>query len=904
MVSPVKEKEVYSKISSSTQDTISKKPLVSRILTLNTYIKTLSSQQKTNPEIVNEVNGIVNDLAAIIGLPVKSDGTPIVFSMDYPDEFFEALAQMAENILPDEGISQGGIPTNLSELVEQMETQIEAEKAAKALVSKTGISISEARKTVNQFIQEQVSSIETAINESTEISSGEKNDFTPIVRKAVPVLIRQQFEETGKTTPPSTILDQVEKISKKSKNTTPPVLIALREKQGALTNVFGKFGSISTKAKVEVVRAESTIIVDKLLNNQPEEVKTKVVNQATASLINKVRVKPPTTSQETVAVFSKTVVSSVRKAAPSVVASKKDVVSTVNEISQLSKPAAENVLFETLNEVADQPPEIVEKVAIEQLEKSYLEITGDKKTAISLASTDIVLMNIFGDSNPAEPTILVSKDSLSPTIVKHLQKIPTQAWVSFAEIEESVPEDLFKAWFESVSKSEKGREIIAIQASPDQEIIPLANYNPEKFIPLSVLEDNSGTGELFSTQDFPQAGDVSNRVNFIRNLFRVWQEQRQIEFTIPTAVQTPGVTAQPAPSWFSRSPIGQRLRRIGGFLKGKLSPVFSKLRGGILKKLGSTAVGQAVKGLLTKLGATALGALAGIASGGLALIPAALGLLKSIAGKLGIKLPSIANFAKRILGVGGKGTAGALEATAKILAGVTLGSVAIPLGAIIIGLFSVLAFISLLVPIISGGAIVQSELGGPGRGTESGIQGDVVDPEGNHLADRTEIAMKNCLGMDTITKDKCLTAGQKQIWITCLIGQGISPEDSQRVVNVSCESATNFDTLQCVGYKKAVEENFPGGHNACWFANDAGARIPQEIGSIQVGDNAVWGSDCCDQCNLGNLSCCGHIGIITKIEPGSDGRENWIYVTSAQGGTGNVNTIKISLGDPTAILRY
>jgi hypothetical protein len=157
--------------------------------------------------------------------------------------------------------------------------------------------------------------------------------------------------------------------------------------------------------------------------------------------------------------------------------------------------------------------------------------------------------------------------------------------------------------------------------------------------------------------------------------------------------------------------------------------------------------------------------------------------------------------------------------------------------------------------------------------------------------------------MNPVTKAKCLKDDQKQTWIDCLVREGIDPGDAQRAVNLSCESAENFETLQCVGYKKAVEPNFPGGHNACWFANSSN-QVPKQIDSVQVGDNAVWGSDCCDQCDLGNLGCCGHIGIITKIEPGQEGDVPYIYVTSAQGGTGNVNTIKVPLTNPTVILRY
>jgi hypothetical protein len=125
----------------------------------------------------------------------------------------------------------------------------------------------------------------------------------------------------------------------------------------------------------------------------------------------------------------------------------------------------------------------------------------------------------------------------------------------------------------------------------------------------------------------------------------------------------------------------------------------------------------------------------------LAAIPAVAKFIKNIAQKLGIKLPSLKNFARKVLGVSGKGLGGALEAGAKIFAGMTLSTVILPLAPIIIGVFSILAFLTILIPIISGSALVQSELGGPGRGTESGIEGDVVAPEGNHLADKTQMAM-------------------------------------------------------------------------------------------------------------------------------------------------------------------
>jgi len=898
MADPVKTKDIYPKTSQSPNET-SRKPLVARILTLNSYLKTLSVQQKTDPETLQEVNDVINDLTAIIGQPIDDEGQPIFFSIENPDEFLEVLAQMAENILPEGQINQGEIPANLSELVDQMEAQIEAEKAAQALVKKTGIKISEARKTVNQFILNQTLSAETAIKESTKMSPEEKRQFVPVAKRSIPVMVRQQLEETRpEINTPEKTLEQIEKINKKGKSQTPPVLTALKQKQDSLTNELGKFASIPIKLEAETIRIESKVIVDQLLGNQPVEVREKITDHTTASLVNQGRVRLPKTAQETVDLLSTAIKTSTKKADPSIDTEKVDVAQVVEKLNQIP----ESVISQALTRVSSQQSDQAREVAYEELVTAY-EKTSDPKTALVLAQSDLVISEVFDTNQTADqPKVVVSKELITPAVLRTLpESIAPQQWVPLEEIQKAAP-DLYESWLNGIDK-DGTRKFFAIQTSAEQEPIPLSNYDPEG-LNNSLLFIQQRADPLFSDQDLPQTNDVQEKVNFLRNLLRVWQKQGQ---TVSTVTMPEAATVFPqSTSRFFSTPLGQGLRTFGNFIKGKLSPVFKKLGGGILKKIGSTAAGQAAKGVLTKLGATAIGAISGIATGGLSLllaaIPAVAGFIKNIAKKLGIKLPSLKNFASKALGVSGKGLGGALEAGAKIFAGMTLSTIVLPLAPIIIGVFATLAFLTILIPIISGGALVQSELGGPGRGTESGIEGAVVAPEGNHLADKTQIAMGKC-SMNPVIKADCLKDDQKQIWIDCLVGEGIDPGDAQRAVNLSCESAENFETLQCVGYKKAVEPSFPGGHNACWFANSSN-QVPKQIDSVQVGDNAVWGSDCCDQCDLGNLGCCGHIGIITKIEPGSNGNEGWIYVTSAQGGSGNVNTIRVPLTDPTVILRY
>jgi phage-related protein len=914
MADPVKTRNIYFETSQSSKEA-DRKPLVTRILTLNSYLKTTSLEQKTDPETLQEITTIINDLVSIIGQPVDSKGKPIFFSIENPDEFLEILAQMAENILPEQQISQGEIPTNLAELVDQMEAQIEAEKAARALAEKTGIKVSEARKTVNQFIQEQTSSIEKAVKESTQMSAEEKSKFVPIAKKSVPTLILHQFQD-GKTETqtPARALEQIEKISRKGKDKTPPVLIALKQKQESLTNELGRFGSISAKAKTITIRAGSQAIVDQLLTGQPPETRKKIVDHTTACLINTARTTPPKSKQETTKALSTAIKNSARKVDPSIVVEETTVFETVERLDQqpttadkgqekqptvltTTKTSVEDGIFQALTQISQQPEQISREEAYEQLLLAY-KGTDDSSAATILAQSDLVMSEAFG--TPAQPKIVISKELIPPIILETLpKKTAPQLWISLEEIEQNTPQDLYNRWFEKISASKDSAEFIAIQVSPE-EPITLSNYDPEAIRkPLLFIKERQ-TESLFTDQNLPQANGVRAKANFLRNLIDIWQEQ-----TISTAVTEPSTTFSKTPSQFFGTPLGQGLKIIGNFFKGKLSPIFKNIGSGIFKKIASTAAGQAIKGVLTKLGAVAIGALSGIATGGLSLllaaIPAVVGAVKKLARKLGIKLPSLANFARKVLGVSGKGLAGALEAGVKIFAGMTLSTVIIPLAPIIIGVFTVLAFLTILVNIISGGALVQSELGGPGRGTESGIEGNIVDPEGNHLADRAQIAMQAC-SMNPVTKANCIDPGQKQKWIICLVGEGLSQAEAQDVVAKSCQSAENFETLQCVGYKRAVEPDFPGGHNACWFANSSN-QVPKQIDSVQVGDNAVWGSDCCDQCSLGNLGCCGHIGIITKVGPSADG-EHYIHVTSAQGGTGNVNTIIIPLEDPTVILRY
>lgn len=120
-----------------------------------------------------------------------------------------------------------------------------------------------------------------------------------------------------------------------------------------------------------------------------------------------------------------------------------------------------------------------------------------------------------------------------------------------------------------------------------------------------------------------------------------------------------------------------------------------------------------------------------------------------------------------------------------------------------------------------------------------------------------------------------------------------------------------FEYLQCVTFKRVVEKengiNLPSQNAVAFLYNHPGC---QEVSKEEaaVGDNALWGpgKDCPytdpaqanKECS-DNISCCGHIGIITQVV-GNEG----VYVTSANTNYfGSVDTRLFSKENITKIIR-
>jgi len=133
----------------------------------------------------------------------------------------------------------------------------------------------------------------------------------------------------------------------------------------------------------------------------------------------------------------------------------------------------------------------------------------------------------------------------------------------------------------------------------------------------------------------------------------------------------------------------------------------------------------------------------------------------------------------------------------------------------------------------------------------------------------------------------------------CLENSLIDGKVKERVIqelNHSVNELPDNENLQCVGFVLAAfpDKNLPH-QNAVDFLYNYGDLQKNTI--PQKGDIAVWGpypdkcsaspGDASDYCEA-NSSCCGHVGIVNKVEG------NNVYVTSAWGESGIINTVKFS----------
>lgn len=157
------------------------------------------------------------------------------------------------------------------------------------------------------------------------------------------------------------------------------------------------------------------------------------------------------------------------------------------------------------------------------------------------------------------------------------------------------------------------------------------------------------------------------------------------------------------------------------------------------------------------------------------------------------------------------------------------------------------------------------------------------------LASQIAQIAEDCVGVDSIVN--------KDTWEkfkACLKNAKIKDNVIQEL-NHSVNELEDNENLQCVGFVLAARagENLPH-QNAVAFLYNHGNL--QKTTSPQKGDVAVWipelsnckgandWRDANDFCQ-NDPKCCGHVGIVTKID------SNFIYITSAHGSSGEINTI-------------
>ena len=189
----------------------------------------------------------------------------------------------------------------------------------------------------------------------------------------------------------------------------------------------------------------------------------------------------------------------------------------------------------------------------------------------------------------------------------------------------------------------------------------------------------------------------------------------------------------------------------------------------------------------------------------------------------------------------------------------------------------------------------------PSKGGSSSIReaGNIVDFSSDHLANQVaDVTQKVGSALNQSTWTSSLEENLKNL---------LSADSLAYLQN----SISKFGSLQCVGFKLAIEKelgvNLPQQNAVAFVYNHPGCT---EISSdqVQAGDNAVWGpsDDCPTQnaqeanslCNS-NETCCGHLGIITNVV----GNQK-VYVTSANAnGNGSVDTREFSRHNITKIIR-
>jgi len=257
----------------------------------------------------------------------------------------------------------------------------------------------------------------------------------------------------------------------------------------------------------------------------------------------------------------------------------------------------------------------------------------------------------------------------------------------------------------------------------------------------------------------------------------------------------------------------------------------------------------------------------------------------------------------RLTSWGGKLLPAVSQVGVKILTGLTTTAVGLPawVGVVIV----VVLVLLVLLGVLTLGSSTW-EAGIQERGSREGEIAAVardLTAVGDHLAARVQRAFEECGVVPGKPRvERGVTAVVLAEKSRCLINQGISPT----VIRKLKKSAHDFGVLQCVGFVKATVKGFPGGADAYHFVDSPpeGWRKVLAREEVKEGDLVVWGPS--SRCHGGscdnNPSCCGHIGVITRVEKPEFG-VNYLYVTQAWGNSGKVSTIKVHLDSPDAILK-
>lgn len=351
---------------------------------------------------------------------------------------------------------------------------------------------------------------------------------------------------------------------------------------------------------------------------------------------------------------------------------------------------------------------------------------------------------------------------------------------------------------------------------------------------------------------------------------------------------------------------------------GKLLPLISKFTGPIGTALGTAltfAKPENFKLLLQGLGAGLYAFLQLLAS-----FPTAVVLTG--AGMAFLGPPGAA--AGAILGYGIDSTVGAIKAAttgAKVAAGVGSDTAALGAetaasttfsGSLLGSLPGVAVFGTIAA--VTGGAIffvatVAAILAGqPSQETGGGIDYPVA--ENTVALQAIETCQDPGCRLANLIKECGLTQVTQDSWKekdlgACLLTKGVSQEVIDELYHSVFELEDN-ENLQCVGFKIAAEKmdgiNLPRQNAVSFLTTD----YENNPGALAVGANAVWGprAACVDSqgkqvtdrgladsmCE-DNIYCCGHLGIVSKIN--DDGS---FEVVSAWGDTGNVNITQFQAG--------